>query len=257
MLICDTASENIEQLNLLMCLQTVISFDGRPVPTSQLLEAERSTLLRALCTKAAAFSDTGWQGHWSTAGPPLLAAAWSSLHPHISLSSVEAATGLTFLASAPCSGSGETGERGDPGGSGESGDPGEAGDPGESGESGDPGEAGDPGESGEEVIEEIVRGTGALKIAGGNDCSVSHDLTLTPPTDDEIRRLWDDVYNTQYWFWFQRWREKRTVEEEEEQAQNECGGSECGEGGCDGDSEEEAENNVGEKGEKHDRNMFI
>ena len=239
MLICDTASDNVEQLNLLMWLQTVISFDGRPVPTSQLLEAERSTLLRALRTKAAAFSDTGWQEHWSTAGPPLLAAAWSSLHPHISLSSVEAATGLTFLVSAPCSGSGERG------------------DPGESGESGDPGEAGDPGESGEEVIEEIVRGTGALKIAGGNDCSVSHDFTLTPPTDDEIRRLWDDVYNTQYWFWFQRWREKRTMEEEEEPAQNECEGSECGEGGCDGDSEEEAENNVGEKGEKHDRNMFI
>lgn len=184
--------------------------------------------------KAAAFSDSDWLLHWNSSGPSLLARKWSSLYPHISLSSVETATGLMFLVPA----SGEVGEVGEVGG------------------------------SGKEGMGEIMRATGALEIAGDKECERSHDPILTLPTDDEIRRLWNEMYNSQYWYWFQQWREERRgeveVEKEEEEEVEEvadqdcveedevCDGGGCGEGECEdemGDGGDEGEDDeVGDNG---------
>ena len=158
--------------------------------------------MRALRLKAAVFSDGGWQEHWSRSGPSLLASAWSSLFPHIPLSSVETATGLEFLVSAACA----------------------------------------SGEGGEGVMGEIVRATGALEITGDDESAVSHDMShdslVTPPSDEEIRRLWGEVYNTQYWYWYQRWRED-LAQNGGEEGEGGCVEGECGEGGCvEGECEE-------------------
>ena len=188
--------------------------------------------------KAAAFSDSDWLLHWNSSGPSLLARKWSSLYPHISLSSVETATGVRFLVPV-------------------------------SGEMGEVGEVGEVGGSGKEGMGEIMRATGALEIAGDKECERSHDPILTPPTDDEIRRLWNEMYNSQYWYWFQQWREERRgevekveVEEEEEVeevadqdcVEEVCDGGGCGEGGCedeemgDGGDEGDEDNEVGDNG---------
>ena len=233
-------------------------------------EGEGSTagLLAALAVKAAAFSDRGWMDHWNQSGPSLLARRWSSLHPHIPLSSLERATGVGFLVSAAREGGeggeiGGIGEDGEIGGIGEDGEIGGIGEDGEIGGIGEDGEIGGIGEDGkiggigedgkiggigedgeiggigedgdgeiggigEDVdgeiggigedgeIGDIVRATAALEISDDR----SHEDQVTPPTDDEIRRLWTEMYNTHYWYWYQRW----TGEE---------GG--CEEGGCEGE----------------------
>lgn len=168
--------------------------------------------------KAAAFSDSDWLLHWNSSGPSLLARKWSSLHPHIALSSVETATGLRFLVPAS-------------------------------------GEMGEVGGSGKEGMGEIMRATGALEIAGDKECERSHDPILTPPTDDEIRRLWNEMYNSQYWYWFQQWREERRgevekEEEVEEVADQDCVEEVCDGGGCgEGECEDEEMGDGGDEGE--------
>ena len=168
--------------------------------------------MRALRLKAAVFSDGGWQEHWSRSGPSLLASAWSSLFPHIPLSSVETATGLEFLVSAACA----------------------------------------SGEGGEGVMGEIVRATGALEITGDDESAVSRDLLVTPPSDEEIRRLWGEVYNTQYWYWYQRWREDLAQNGGEEGEggceEGECVEGKCVEGGCEEGERGRVEGECGEGG---------
>ena len=96
------------------------------------------------------------------------------------------------------------------------------------------------GEGGEGVMGEIVRATGALEIIGDDESAVSHDMShdslVTPPSDEEIRRLWGEVYNTQYWYWYQRWREDLAQNGGEEGeggcVEGECVEGECEEGGC-------------------------
>ena len=91
------------------------------------------------------------------------------------------------------------------------------------------------GEGGEGVMGEIVRATGALEIIGDDKSAVSHDMShdslVTPPSDEEIRRLWGEVYNTRYWYWYQRWRED-LAQNGGEEGEGGCVEGECGEGGC-------------------------
>ena len=179
--------------------------------------------------KAAAFSDSAWLAHWEREGPSLLARAWLSLYPHFSLSSVEAATGLTFLVTAATSKSGEMG---------------------------------DSGENAQEMGE-IVEATGALHIsdqscdpqstpptnepqltpptAKPQSTPPTEEPQLTPPSDNEIWRLWSELYNSHYWFWYQRWREQQ-------QASWEYGEEgRCEGGGC--DNEEMGDGDPGESGD--------
>ena len=167
------------------------------------LEDETAVLLQAVQTKAAALSDAGWLDHWSHTAPCLLAQSWSSLHPHIPLTSLHRVTGLDFLLGD------ESGERVE------------------------------EGEEGEEGMSDIVRATETLDIAGGavameaaNQCDESHDIE-TPPTDDEIKSMWSEFYNSYYWHCYQLWLGEGEGEEGEgegEQGEGEDG--EVGEGGA-------------------------
>lgn len=146
-------------------------------------EDETATLLHALQMKAAAFSDAGWLEYWNNIAHSLLAQGWKSVYPHITYNKLESVTGLTFLMNA-----GESEEV-----------------------------------SGDEELEmnEIMRATEALDITSVDNstvamettnqttklCNESHDMT--PPTDDQIKKMWLEFYNSYYWYCYQRWLEKK------------------------------------------------
>ena len=73
----------------------------------------------------------------------------------------------------------------------------------------------DTGERGEGVMDEIVQATGTLRIADCANMAVSVD-TCTPATmttetthegvgDGDIQRLWNEMYNSYYWYSYQRY----------------------------------------------------
>lgn len=142
---------------------------GDPEP-----QDETATLLHALQMKAAAFSDSAWQAHWNRTAPWLLARGWASLYPHIPLAEVERATGVGFLVAAVRR------------------------------------------ENGEDVMSDLVRATQTLDITTDNcesvametanqeaSCDKSHDPQAI--TDEEIQRLWGELYNSYYWYCYQSW----------------------------------------------------
>ena len=133
---------------------------------------EAAALLQALQVKAAAFSNTDWLAHWTHVGPPLLARGWVTLCPHVPLTAVERATGVGFLVR----GEGSEEERE------------------EGGE--------------EEEMAGIVRHTETLHITSEPEttsqdmsCDQSHDQL----TDDEIQRMWRELYNSYYWHCYQEY----------------------------------------------------
>lgn len=134
--------------------------------------------------KAAAFSDSAWQAHWNQTAPWLLARGWASLYPHIPLAEVERATGVGFLVAAVRR------------------------------------------ENGEDVMSDLVRATQTLDITTDGCESVametanqeassdkSHDPQVI--TDEEIQRLWGELYNSYYWYCYQSWVEGEGEREEE------------------------------------------
>lgn len=120
--------------------------------------------------KAAAFSDSAWLAHWSHTAPWLLAQGWTSLYPHIPLHEVERATGIGFLVAAV---------------------------------------------RGKDEMRDLVRATQTLDITTDGCESVAMetanqeacDESCDPQTvtDEEIRRLWEELYNSYYWYCYQTW----------------------------------------------------
>ena len=165
-------------------------------------EDETAALLRALKVKAAAFSDSDWLAHWNSHAPSLLARGWLSLHPLISLASVERATGLRFLVAA----------------------------------------AGETGETGEEVMVEVVRATGALDISSDNESHDSLLAPPTDDEIQRLwGKVYNDHYWYCYWKWVEGKSDQNCGREggcEEGEGEG-CEGNENGSGGCGEDSEEE------------------
>ena len=57
-------------------------------------------LLTALRIKAEAFANSEWQSYWSLHGPSVLATTWTNQYPRIPLQHIEALTGIDFLCQA-------------------------------------------------------------------------------------------------------------------------------------------------------------